>query len=399
MNREITTGVYWFYRGRFDKSGMNMEIELDCRADGALLQTAAERVMRRYPCLRLTYTRSEDDRQYLLTENSRPFSVVRSVGFVSLEDPVSNGYLWSLGYGENRLYLRVFHGLSDGLGLVTVMRGILGFYFAALTGSPLPPELAGTLEEEPSGLEYADPFDYARSCDFSLPFHVPEAFLIEPEDAEVYVPCHRRILLSLREVLAISKQTEGNVSGIIALILARALDRMNDAPEKCVVVKCPINLRPILGCTETLQNCVSSTKYVYSQKLGRMPFPMQASCFKGMFLIQASEETLMNSFHAWKDDVLRFNREGSIGEKQALLQQPEAMYPMVSYLGPFSVGAYDRYLRDVDVTLDIGGGIGVIALSLGDRLYLSLMLSERKRPVLRALTDALDELGISFTVL
>lgn len=398
MEREITTGAYWFYRRRFDLSAMNMELALDRRVDGAVLQAAAERAIRRYPCLKLTWVEKEDGTQFLLTENTEPFRVVENAGFVSLEGPAANGYLWTLGYWENRLYLSMFHGLTDGLGLAAVMRGILCYYYAALTGSPLPRALAETLEAAPSGLEYADPFAYARLCEPGFPFRVPEAVLLEPEDADTYIPCHRRVLLSLREVLSLSKQTEGNVSGIISLLLARAVDNRNDDPAKCVVVKCPINLRPLLGCAETLQNCVSSLKYVYSPKVRKMPFPVQASCFKGMLMIQSTEETLMNSFYEWKFDVLRFNRESSIEEKREMFRVPEAMYPMVSYLGGFSVGEYDKYIRDVAVSLDVCGGIGVIALSLGDKLYLNLMLSEKTKAFVGAVTDALDELGLSYTV-
>lgn len=120
MDREITTGAYWFYRRRFDLSGMNMELALDRAVDGAVLQAAAERVIKRYPCLKLTCVKKEDGTQYLLTETAGRFRVVENAGFASIEDPASNGYLWSLGYWENRLYLSVFHGLTDGLGLKLV---------------------------------------------------------------------------------------------------------------------------------------------------------------------------------------------------------------------------------------------------------------------------------------
>ena len=396
MKRGITTGSYWFYRRRFDRSCMNMDVVLDRLVDGAVLQEAAMRLMKRYPCLKYTYVKSEDNTQYLLTENDRPFPVVKSPGFVSVEAPGSNAYLWSLGYLENHVYLSVFHGLCDGLGLAAVMTGLLSFYISALTGTPLPRDLADTLTAEPSGLEYADPFDYASPCEHTFPFRVPEALLLQPESADTYIPYRRQIILSTREVLSVSKQTEGNVSGILSLILARALEKMNGSAERSIVVKCPINLRPVLGCPETLQNCVSSIKYVYSQKLKKMPFPRQASCFKGMLLIQSSEETLMNSFYEWKFDVLRFNRDTSIEEKQAMFAVPEPMLPMVSYLGKLSLGEYDRFLKGIDVSLDIGGGIGIIALSLGDRLYLNLMLSEEKRSFVRDLTDALEALGITY---
>ena len=388
MGREITTGAYWFYRRQFDNAGMNMRILLRDRIDGGLLQAAALRVMERFPFLKFTCEKSGDNTQYLLTENSRPFSVAERSGFVRFDDPVSNGYLWTLSCRENRLYLRLFHGLSDGLGLMSVARALLCAYFSALTGTPLP--------QAADPLSYADPFDYARPCSETFSFSVPEPFLTAPERDGA---SHRHLItLSLREVLDVSRQTEGSVSGILSLLLARALERRNRDPRKTVVVKCPLNLRPMLGCTETLQNCVSSVHYVYSEKLARLPFPQQASCFKGMLMIQSAEEFQMNRFLAWKQDVLRFNRSTTIEEKRAMLNTADGVFPMVSYLGRFSVGEYDRFLSGADVTLDLGGGIGTITLAIGDRLSMSLLTSEADRSFVRDLTGELDELGISYTI-
>ena len=106
MDREITTGTYWFYRGRFDRAGMDMEIVLDKPVDGDVLQAAAEKTLRRFPFLRFTCRRSEDDTRYLLRENTRPFSAVSSPGFVSFDDPRAAGFLWTLGYSENQVDLR-----------------------------------------------------------------------------------------------------------------------------------------------------------------------------------------------------------------------------------------------------------------------------------------------------
>ena len=222
--------------------------------------------------------------------------------------------------------------------------------------------------------------------------------LTEPENADTYVPVQKLVSLSLQEVLAVSRQTEGSVSGVLSLIMARAVDRMNGDASACIVVKCPINLRPMLGCTETMQNCVSSVHYVYSQKLKKMPFTQQASCFKGMLMIQSSEEYQMNNFYEWRSEVLRFNRELTMEEKRAALNISKSIYPLVSYLGSITLGEYDRYLKSVNITLDIGGGIGMIAYSLGDRLFMSLEMSEKKRAFFRNLTDELDALGISYAV-
>lgn len=396
MRREITTGTYWFYRRGFDLGCMNMEILLDAAVDGSALQAAVMRAIRRYPCLKLTCELGEDGRQYLLTENSRAFRVFESPGFVSIEAPASNGYLWSLGYSGHRLYLSVFHGLTDGMGLAAIIKAILCFYYSALENSPLPEDTAQAIFAEPDGSEYADPFDYARPCSRTFPFRTPEPLLSEPEDPETYVPYRRLAVLSLSEVLGLSRQTEGNVSGIISLILARAVDRMMGGSSPCVIVKCPINLRPMLGCTGTLQNCVSSVKYVYSERLRRMPFPQQASCFKGMLLIQSTEEHLMNSFLAWKSDVLAFNRSTSIEEKR-VLSAPEIGLPMVSYLGGLSAGPFDKHIGSINLSIDTGGAIGVVAASLGDRLYLNLLLSEKKKALAQAFADELDALGISYT--
>ena len=398
MGREITTGAYWFYRRQYNESGMNMDIVLQDSVDGAVLQTAALEAIKRKPFLLFTFEKSEDGRQYLLVKNNRPFFAVRNSGFVNYDSPTSNGYLWSLGYDENHIYLSIFHGLTDGLGLVSVAKLILRIYFSILTEGSFPQGQDDFADAVSGESDYADPFEYARPCERRYTFRVPQAFLAEPESADTYVPYQKRIALSLQEVLDVSKQTEGSISGVHSLIMARAVDRMNGGASTCIVVKCPINLRQMLGCVETMQNCVSSVHYVYSQKLKKMPFTQQASCFKGMLMIQSSEEYQMNNFYEWRSEVLRFNRELTMEEKRAALSTSKGIYPMVSYLERITLGEYDRYLKSVNITLDIGGGIGMIAFSLEDRLYMSLEMSEKKRAFLRNMTDELDALGISYTV-
>ena len=396
MRREITTGTYWFYRRTPDRCCMDMDVTLTRSIDGSVLQAAARRMIGRFPCLKFTCEKSEDGTRYFLVPNARPFSVVRAPGFVSLEDPRSGGYLWSLAYHDDHLYLRMFHGLTDGMGLVTVLRHLLIFYFSLLDGDPLPPDAADAGDDSPDGSTYADPFDFARTTEQTYTFRVPEPYLFAPEDADACVPYHRNLFLSLRQVLEAKQQTEGSVSGVIALLLANALCRINDDPSKCVVIKCPINLRPMLGCTETLQNCVSSFFYVYSDKVRKMPPTLQSSCFKGMLMVQSSEECLMNSFCDWRREVLEFNWGSSIAEKREAMKRSGGMYPVVSYLGSFTAGTYDRYIKGFDYGMDLGGSVGMLALSFGDTLYISVLLSEKHRAFEKALTDALESMGIDY---
>ena len=392
MSREISTGAYWFYRRDLDRCAMELQLALRENIDGAALQTAADRVREQLPFLNYTRIKSEDGSRYLLTENDAPFSVRPNPGFSSLEAPENGGFLWSLAFWEKRFYLRLFHGLCDGLGLVEVTRQLLLRYFALVKEDVDLPVL-----RSPDGSEYADPFAFARPWDRSFPFRVPPAFQLQPESLDSYVPRRRLLSLSLEEVLAVSRQNEGSVSGILSLLLARAVDSWREDKGDCVVVKCPINLRPMLGCEGTMQNCVSSVQYVFSEKLRSMPFPRQASCFKGMLMIQSSEEYQMNRFHAWKQEMLRFNREGSIQEKRAVMAARAASVPMVSYLGSFSLGACDRYLESVNIAMELEGGIGIVALCFGDRLVFNLMLSEKNSSFLPALTGELEKLGIAFT--
>ena len=83
MGRQITTGAYWFYRGQFDRAGMDLQVTLRDKAEGEVLQKAALRVMKRYPFLRFGCEKSEDGRQFFLAEIERPFSVVENAGFGS----------------------------------------------------------------------------------------------------------------------------------------------------------------------------------------------------------------------------------------------------------------------------------------------------------------------------
>ena len=118
--------------------------------NGHLLQLAAAQVLQRYPYYAVRCV--SDGREYLLEPHSEPIAVHNTPKPVALGGEESNGYLLAVSYWEDKIWVNLYHGLTDATGALNFGRTLLYYYCRAMhdpnlsadgvriNDGPIPPE-------------------------------------------------------------------------------------------------------------------------------------------------------------------------------------------------------------------------------------------------------------------
>ena len=118
--------------------------------NGHLLQLAAAQALQRYPYYAVRCV--SDGREYLLEPHSEPIAVHNTPKPVALGGEESNGYLLAVSYWEDKIWVNLYHGLTDATGALNFGRTLLYYYCRAMydpnlsadgvriNDGPIPPE-------------------------------------------------------------------------------------------------------------------------------------------------------------------------------------------------------------------------------------------------------------------
>lgn len=352
---------------------MFADILLSERILADVLQRAAELTIDRFPYFKVKQEVSEDGSRYVLAENDKPFPVTEKNGYVDFASELANGYLFTVSFFENHLFLQMFHGLSDGKGFLVLLRTLLKTYFELKEGRSFACEGAKDISDAPNEEEWKDPVNCLRPApsEFHLKkqnyFSFP-AEKISNENVKLYnfsVP--EQVLVNY------AKKNEGGVSGVIALALARAIDCMEIENELPIRIACPMDMRKTLGCSETLRNCTKSSAYTHSVALRSLPYEKQLSVLKGQMMLQASEEYQLPRFLQDRKELEQLSSLPGIEEKKRFFSDVRLKQePIVSYLGNFDMGELNDRIEHAAIYGKIAGRAGMqnVCLCFKGRCYI-----------------------------
>lgn len=355
---EITTGTPFFYLDG-PKSYMYADLVIDSEVRHDALQHAAELVMKRFPYFAVKTALSDQGDRYILVPNDKPFNVVRQNAYVTEDDRAANGYLLGISHYNEHILIAAFHGLTDGGGLKKLCQTIIQGYFECLEGKDFP----GTdidLHESPSSEEWEDPYAHAVELENVFRRHYKDGFSFTEDQITDGFPTLYSFTVPENVVVGYAKKDEGNVSGLISLALARALEIIDPETDRIMHIACPMDLRKMLGCEKTLRNCTKSARYELTPELRSKPQNVQLSCLKAQMLLQSSSEYQMPRYYKDRQEIDRFYALSSLREKKAYYAQGAfKSEPIVSYLGKIDFGELNDRVRDVFIYGKVAGCAGM----------------------------------------
>ena len=187
----------------------------------------------------------------------------------------NGGYMFRVGYNENRIILDVFHVLTDGNGGMTFLLSLTAEYLRMRYGIDIPatPWVLNP-EEEPAREELEDSFDRFSGVKGELDketraYHV----LGTPERHDVLN--NMKISFSSDEVKAKAGELGCTVTELLTAVMLKSLQEVrreqNPRGIADIKVEVPVNLRPIFS-SRTLRNFSSYVHLGIDVRNGEIPF-------------------------------------------------------------------------------------------------------------------------------
>ena len=397
-----TTGDAFFYGGLGTDFGMvHGVIEMKDPVDRDDLQRAVDTAMPRFPyfCTKAVV----EDGRYVLKSNDAPFVVYEQEEPIPPGDERLNGYLITFGCWENKLYADNFHGMGDGRGTVAVVQSVLYYYCLYHYGGPINCPGVMLADETPDPEEYADPMDYAPPPQKGFVPPEPVSYFALPEERVGPDEPHTLYTISMnqKDFVKYTKSIDGSPAVMAALFLSRAIDEVHPDHDKPIAVSMPVDIRGILGCEKTRQNCVQPIDLVYSDRIKAMPLEMQATCYRGMVFVKTDPDQILPLL------ALRAAASNQTEQPKGPEQIRDAMFasgdafstPIASYMGTMDYGDVEKYRTNFFSTGDARfSGLTLNVFTAGDTITFNLQYALKTDVYFKAMIHQLLEAGITLVI-
>lgn len=384
---------------------LRLTVEMKDQVEGALLAEAVEQSMERYPyfCVQVCAT----DRELFLKENPAKVVVREGKEPVCLGGAQANGHLLAFSWEKEAIYLDAFHGLADAGGLLPLLRTVLYHYCQARYQVSLDPQGVRLAGEEIPKEEIEEP--YPSSVDANIrpigkasrqtALDLAEAGLCHPGRS-----MHYCIQIPEEAYMRYSKDKDGSPAAITALFMARAIDDLHRDRKLPIVCGMAMNTRKVLGKPLSHHSLVSQLFLEYKEAMKKMDIREQATCFRGMIMVQGQAENVLDSV---RNNIRLFERMETIPDLQSrkkMLQQVVSSFLdvdtfKVSYVGRSAMGAAETYIQSIYTQVDLNGsGIMLEVNSVNGKFCLSFLQEWEEDVYVKAFLRQLEQEGIDYTL-
>ncbi len=337
-----------------DPHTFRLSIKMKDLIDGAILRHAAYRTMERYPYFLVRMRREGADIFY--ESNPLPFPVIETNGRITLGAAETNYHLMAFCYWKNWLHIDCYHALTDGGGIHPMIKTLMHLYISEyyefepetedvrLPGSPVPE----AEWKDPGAVPLSPQREGLISKWYAPAFQLEEKHVHLQADSIVTT-----ISISEKEFIPFSISNDGSPATIVSLLLARSLDMVHpDSADPIVIAMC-VNQRKALGAPLAHQSLVGDVRLVYSDRIKKMPFMHQATCFRGMVALQSDRDMVRDEIRDYQDLMRDLHRMPTYKERHAAcVDRMEALSrcvtATVSYIGKINLGSLEHYLQEFD---------------------------------------------------
>ena len=356
MKRDLYSELRTIYEtSEADPHTFRLTMKMKDLIDGKILRFAVDQTMKRYPyfCVRV----AEENGRICFEDNPAPLPVIRTNQRTVLGSEETSGHLMAFCYWKNRLYIDAHHGLTDGGGIAPLIRTLLYYYCSTFYGKELSTEGVRLADSTPDPREWEDPARIKLSEEkqgLVTKWQSP-AFQIGTGGIAHLIP--ESYVFNLRipeqEFMRFNLSNDGSPATITALLLARTIHALHpEAAEPPVIAMC-VNQRKALKAPFAHQSLVGDVRLPYVERMRKMPFSEQATCFRGMVTLQADDDMVLDEIRDYQKLMEHLETLHTTEEKQAVCRKRMAdlsacLTATVSYVGKADVGGAEPYIQEYE---------------------------------------------------
>ncbi len=363
---QVSTGANYFYCGGSKRFMLRYIFTMDTPVSRDNLQKAVDMAMKRYPYFRVRAVLT--DSTYTIERNDLPFVVYEGNEFISLGDPRINGHLISFACNGCDLYIDYFHGLTDGRGMMPLLRSVF-YYYSIYHYGETPDSTNVNLADDPvDPAELADPIVLpvpdVQPLELGAPttaYRLPENQLPD-ENPQVL----RTITVSQKSFMKYVKGLDGSPATVAALFLCRAIDAVHPNHDAPIVCGMAVDFRNDMGCPKTFRNCNSTLSLVYEKQMREMPIDLQTTIFRGQVMLQNSAENLLPAFARKQMSYPEMEKLPTLRDKMMACIKEVIKSPSTvncSYAGRADLGDIEKHISVRHIYTKFGGKGIVLEIS------------------------------------
>ncbi len=379
---------------------IRIRIRMRDLVDPDALRHAVDSTMERYPyfCVEL----QKKDGAFVFAENHRPVVITHSLEGVELNAEASNYHMIAFCWWDNWIILDVFHGMTDGAGAYEILRTMLYYYCSERYRVTLQEKGIRLAGDDISAEEWVDPI---CGSDFPTAERTQMADALNPLSCPGLENDHMKTVFSISvsesEFMRFNLDNDGSPGTMVALLLSRAIARVNPETQLPIRIVLCVNQRKALHTPLAHQSLVGGAYLEYKEKMRSWPIDRQATAYRGMVFAQTREEAVLAGVGSQKGiSQLLLSREtdqeriGLAGQINSMARR--LLSATVSYVGKANYQEAERYIRDfrtwttatTDILIEISAVNGRFTLDMiqtfSDPIYVNAFLRE------------LDENGIRY---
>ena len=403
---EITTSDLMMVAGSFGlnmdysvRFGLKLKDEVNCE----MLFHAVGKTQQRYPYLSLRMYKNETD--YYYENNPLPIVIHQTDERVSLNTAESNYHLWSVSYNEDRLYLDISHGVTDGTAMYMVLSTLLFYYCNERYGVTDSTGIR-TLEDEITPEETIDPYNLVPMLD---PSQMPKAEL-DPafslaEDTGM-TPCQPLVCdveIPEKEFVDFCFANNASPGSMVCVLFAQAVDRVFPQRTQDIRNSYIVNARPMFG-SKTHHNCVQTIRYAYSKELLALPLSEQCTAHRKVTAEQSAVEYVHGAAAVSSSRIKMVKQMAPTVEakKQAyakMLDGGKRLFTyMVSYIGQWKQTQLSPYVLELWTHVPDANNLLTEIAAINGKVFLSIHRNFKEDDIIKAFLSQLDENGIAYSV-
>ena len=354
MRHELYSELRTLYEATLDNPRtFRLTMKMKDMIDEAVLIRAVRKSMERYPYFRVRLGVDENDVFFL--DNPAPVPVLHTDGPIMLGGYETQGHVLAFCWWKNKVHIDVIHALTDGGGIYHLVQTFLYYYCSDYYGRELSSEGIWLAGDEVARDEWVDPGRNPLKInpEMLIPKWDGEAFQIEDGGiAHVTKRCTvYNIRVSEEEFMRFNLSKEGSPGTVIALFLARALAELHpDAADPMVIALC-VNQRRMIGAPLAHQSLVGDARLVFAERMKKMDFETQETCFRGMVAMQTDDNMVRKEVQEYQELMQVIASMPTHEERHAhckrLSDEKSRMFTAtVSYAGKMNMGEAARYVQE-----------------------------------------------------
>lgn len=324
--------------------------------DEEVLHEAVHLTMRRYPyfCVRLAI---DEDALYF-EDNPVPTPVLHTDGPIMLGGYETRGHLLAFCWWKNKVHLDVSHALSDGGGIYHLIQTFLYYYCSDYYDCELAHAGVWLAGDEIAEAEWSDPAREAISYQaesviekwHDRAFQIPDGGLVKLSDKCIVY----NIRISEKEFMRFNFSNDGSPGTIVALLLTRAIANLHPQTADPITIAMCVNQRRALGAPLAHQSLVGDVRLVYQDRMKDMPFDLQATCYRGMVVVQSDIDMVRKEVCEYQElmkvlEGLPSHEARSAYCKELAAQKSQMLTATVSYVGKVDMGNAEYYVQEFHV--------------------------------------------------